>query len=323
MKRILSLSLALGLVASCSTLKPKPKVSEHANEVPAWAYAPAEGCSESAEMCASGEGPTSGVADANAMKSLASIFEVRVEASTSSLMTMSNNSALRQSQETAAVAVKDEVAQTLKAASIKSRHRFKGLSYSLASLDKHKASDNIRSAMDTAQAELDGLWQRKDRAGWARMWELLITRDSLNDRYALIMGNRVLYSPNAEQLQKWYQARKLVRTLGWQVVELPEIYAGALKSRLSEAGIVLQTAKSGERIRANLDSKQGHIKVDGFEKWEFVLTVEHLGGDDKKKGTLSVKTTSTGRSKADCEAKAHLTLMKGVESALGQLNLNE
>lgn len=315
--------LLLGLLSACSLLQSKPKMSEHASEVPAWAYAPAEGCDEGSELCASGEGPTGSIADANAMKSLASIFEVRIEASTTSLMTMTNDSAFRQSQETAAVAVKDEVQQTLKAASIKQRFRHKKLSYSLAVLDKHKASDNIKSAMDTAQAELEGLWQRKDRASWARLWELLLTRDSLNERYALIMGGKLPYAPTADQLQKWYQSRKLTRTLGWEVQDLPQVYAGALKSRLSEAGVALLPAKSGARIRANLEAKQGHINVSGFEKWEFVLTVEHLSDDDKKKGTVSVNTSTTGRSRADCEAKAQPTLIKGVESALGQLNLNE
>lgn len=323
MHRALSCLLTLTFFVSCSFMKPKPNVSEHANEVPAWAYAPTEGCDEGSELCASGEGPTSSIADANALKSLASIFEVRVEASTSSLMTMSNDSTLRQSQETAAVAVKDEVDQTLKAASIKNRFRLKGLSYSLASLDKRKAADNIRSSMDTAQAELEGLWTRKDRTGWSRMWELLLTRDSLNDRYALIMGGRVVYSPTAMQLQNWYQSRKVTKTMGWDSESIPAIYAGAIKSRLTEAGIALKKAKIGERIRARMTSTQGHINVTGFERWEFVLSIEHLSADGKKLGTLSATAQTTGRSKVDCETKAQSQIMKIVETDLPKLNLNE
>ena len=312
--------LALIMLAGCAT---RPEQSEHSKEVPGWAYAPAEGCDEGSELCASGEGPTGTVADANAMKSLASIFEVQITSSTSSLMTMSNDSVFRQSQETAAVSVKEEVDQTLKAASIKRRFRKAPLSYSLASLDKAKASDNIRSSMDTAQAELEGLWQRKDRTGWARMWELLLTRDSLNDRYALIMGGRMTYAPTAEQLQKWYQSRKLTRTIGWEQIDLPDNFAGALKSRLTEAGMALKTTKEGERVRATLEAKQGHINVSGFEKWDFVLTVEHLSADDKKLGTLSVNASASGRSRSDCEAKTRVTLMKAVDSGLSQLNLND
>lgn len=323
MHRALSCLFAVTFLVSCSLMKPKPKISEHSNEVPAWAYAPTEGCDEGSELCASGEGPTGPVADANALKSLASIFEVRIEASTSSLMTMTNDSTLRQSQETAAVAVKDEVDQTLKAASIKNRFRLKGLSYSLASLDKRKAADNIRSAMDTAQAELDGLWTRKDRTGWSRMWELLLTRDSLNDRYALIMGGRVPFSPTAQILQKWYQTRQITKTMGWDSEEIPAIYAGALKSRLTEAGIALKKTKTGERIRARMTSTQGHINVSGFERWEFVFLVEHLGADGKKIGTLSASAQTTGRSKVDCETKAQTQIMKAVETDLPKLNLNE
>lgn len=312
--------LSLLLISACAT---KPRVSEHSDEVPAWVYTPSEGCDEGAELCASGEGPNNSVADANAMKGLASIFEVRITGATSQLLTMSNDAVLRQSQETASASVKEEVDQTLKAASIKRRHRHKNLSYSLAALDKAKASDNIRSAMDTAQAELDGLWQRKDRTGWARMWELLLTRDSLNDRYALIMGGRMTYAPSADQLQKWYQSRKLTRSIGWEGQDLPEALAGSLKGRLTEAGMALTKSSEGERIRATFEAKQGFIKVTGFERWEFVLTVEHLDAGDKKLGTLSVNASATGRSRADCETKTRTTLMKAVDDGLTQLNLND
>lgn len=311
-------------ISGCSLWRPNtPKISEHADEVPAWAYSPLEGCDESLEMCASGEGRTGAQADANALKSLAAIFETRVEATTNSLMTMSANSATRQSQETAAVAVKEEVKQTLEAASIKQRHRHKGMSYSLASLDKSKASANLRAAIDRVQSELQGLWERKDRAAWGRMWELLITREGLNDRYGVMMGQRLSYEPSAALLQKWYQSRALTRSMGWENHDVPQALVAPLKAKLTEAGIALAPGATGERLKANWEAKQGFMNVKGFERWDFILTIEHLATDGTKKGVASVASSATGRTRVDCENKSKGELLKKLETELPKLNLKE
>ena len=94
-------------LGGCSLFHSKPQVSEHAKEVPAWAYAPMEECLEERELCASGEGPNQSVADANAFKALAAIFETKVTASTVSTTTATGVGAFAQAQETAAVNVKD------------------------------------------------------------------------------------------------------------------------------------------------------------------------------------------------------------------------
>ncbi len=312
----------LSLFAGCAWLRPAPVVSEHASEVPAWAYAPAEGCDESRELCASGEGPTSRQAEANALKGLAAIFETRVTSTTDSLSTMAQNASFRQSQETAAVAVKEEVDQTLEAASITKRHQRKGFHYALAALDKHKASSNLRAAIERAQAELEGLWKRRQRAGWARLWELLLTREALDDRHQLVTGRRLELQPRPLELQKWYQSRAVTRAIGWDS-DLPDTWGGPVKGRLTEAGIALRPATSGARVRARLEAKPGHLKVSGFEKWEFTLLLEHLDADGGKRGVLAARESATGRSRADCETKARPALLKAVETGLPQLNLED
>lgn len=326
--------LSLLLMASCSTKKKSSstpdestsdqstQVSEHAKEVPAWAYAPSEGCDEEAEICASGEGKNSSVADANALKSLAAIFETKITSTTQADAVMSQDQAYRSSRENAYASVREEVSQTLEAASIRQRHRHKGLSYSLAVLDKEKAAGSLITSMNRAQAELEGLWKRRDRTGWARMWQLLLTRDGIADRLFLITGSKRGGSPTAADLQGWYQGRKAQHAIGWESAGLSPELEGALKSRLTEAGWILQKS-AVQKVRATLEAKQTHLQVKGFEKWEFVLTMQHLGTDGNKVGVLTAETTTTGRSRVDCESKARAELLRTAETELTKLNLAE
>lgn len=315
---------SLLFLSSCALFKPKaPQTSEHAKEVPAWAYAPMEECMEERQLCASGEGKTSTQADANAMKSLAAIFETKIEASTSSTMTVSGNGALSQATETAQSSVRDEVKQTLEAAQVIKRHRFKNMSYSLASLDKTKASANLKAALDKVQAELEALWIRKDRTGWARMWELFQLREGLNDRYNIINSSRIPYSPSAAELQKWYQSRKAEVSMAIDLIDLPSEYEAQLKARLTNSGYRLFNFSTGARLKAQMTSKQEHMNVAGFEKWFFNLSMENISKAGAKIGGLSVSTTTTGRSKVDCEMKARSILMKEMEEKLHELNLQD
>ncbi len=327
MFKVLSTLLLATTLTGCALLRPKSKgkeavVSEHAGEVPAWVYSPADGCDEEAEMCASGEGPTGAVADANAMKALAAIFETRIVATTQSDAQMTQDQSWRSSREQATVSVREEVAQTLEAAGIKARHRHKGLSYSLAALDKEKAAGSLRTSMERTQAELENLWKRRDRTGWARMWELALTRDALGDRLFLITGGKAPYDPSVQDLQRWYQSRKAERALGWSARGLSPELEGAVKARLTESGWML--APGGARaVRAVLEARETHIKVEGFQKWEFSLVLTHTGADGAKKGVVNAMATTTGRSRADCETKARGALLKSIDAELSKLNLED
>src|SRR5690606_36014927 len=66
------------LLSSCSLFKSEPELSADSREVPGWVYAPYDACSESTELCATGEAKSSREAGAEARKNLASIFEVKV-----------------------------------------------------------------------------------------------------------------------------------------------------------------------------------------------------------------------------------------------------
>lgn len=313
----------LSLVGCTSLLRPKPLNSEHAKEVPQWAFAPMDECSEALQLCSSGEGETAGKADAHALKSLAAIFETKITGTAESTMIVRGSSVLAQAQETAVVNVRDEVKQTLEAAQIIKRHRYKKLNYSLASLDKTKASANLLAAMEKVQSELSALWQRRDRLAWARMWELFHQREGLNDRYTILNGTRQSFIPTAQELQAWYQSRRAEVPLALEAVGLPSEFSGALKARLTNSGYRVFDLNTGARLKAVWEAKKEHLNVEGFEKWFFLLRIENLSKAGAKVGALSESIAVTGRSRVDCEAKAREALIGLMESKLSELNLQD
>ncbi len=316
------LLLLLALVYSCAH-RPAPQNAPSAKELPAWVYAPMDECVEARELCASGEGQTGAQASANALKALGAIFETKVTGSTTSTMTVRGSAVLAEAQETAWVAVRDEVAQTLEAARISRQTRHKNMSYALASLDKAKASQNLRERMDTLQAELAGLWQRKDRTGWARMWQLFHQREGLNDRYAIVTGQRASYAPSAQELQAWYQSRRAEIPLALDHEAVPAELLAALKSRLTNAGYRLFDFKTGARLELRFAAAQEHLNVKDFEKWNFAFTLTHLSKNGAKVGVVDLRETVTGRSRVDCEARAREALVAQLEKRLSELNLQD
>jgi hypothetical protein len=314
----------LFVLSSCAFFKPAPPItSDHANELPDWAYAPMDACSEASEICASGEGKTNSIADANAKKSLASIFETKIEAQTSSHLSASGSAILMKAQESATVSVTETVNQTLEATQVIKRFRFKEMSYSLVSLDKAKASENLRARIDKIQSELSALWKRRDRTAWSRMWELAHQREALNDRFNIMMGERIQFTPNISELQAWYQSRRAEIPLAYEFIDLPKEYASQIVSRLTNSGYRLFEMNQGSRIKAVLESKKEHMNVKGFEKWFFNLTMENISKAGAKTGGLVAQATTTGRSKVDCEMKAREILLKEMEEKLQELNLQD
>lgn len=111
--------------------------------------------------------------------------------------------------------------------------------------------------------------------------------------------------------------------LALEAVDLPSEFAGALKARLTNAGYRVFDLNTGARLKAAWEAKKEHLNVEGFEKWFFLLRIEHLSKAGAKVGALSESIAVTGRSRVDCEAKAREALIGLMESKLSELNLQD
>ena len=63
------------------------------------------------------------------------------------------------------------------------------------------------------------------------------------------------------------------------------------------------------------------MKVSGFSKWSFLLTMNHKN-DNKVLGTLSERYVTSGRSEEDAELKIKENIIKDMETKINSLHLD-
>lgn len=306
----------------CSSLDKRPVLSDTAKDVPGWLYSPYEGCSEAQELCATGEAKSFLEADAQARLNLASIFEVQVKSD----MTVNSSSSqsspgLAQVRQDVLHTLKESVNQVLEAVEIKEHYKKDGLSYALASLDRARASEIIRSRLDRVDNELEVYWSRKQRTNLRKILRLTLTRENLNERLAIVTGHRKPGPVTYKEVMAWKDSRPKSGSINLKVGQAPEWLVEKLRELLTEAGFTIVRGEAAHVLTLNVDSIREFLNVSGFEKYTFTFTLQNNEGDDRKK-VITTSETVTGRSQADALLKVRHYFLEYLETHLSDLHLD-
>jgi LPP20 lipoprotein len=314
--------LMLLLLSSCALFQPKPELSETAKETPSWVYSPYNECNEQAELCATGEAKTLAQADAQARNNLASIFEVNVKsefnAQTTSTQTFPWQGAVR---EEVRHSLEESVHQILETVQIKKRAKDKGLTYSLASLDRIKSAELIGSRLSKLDDELNTLWSKRSRTNLRKIVRLYLERDKLNERYSIVSGSPRPSRMTYEDIMQWRQTRPRIEALALRVGQAPEWMTEKLKELLTEAGFRIVRGDAEKVISLNVDSIKEYLNVQGFEKYTFTLNLTSFDKGEKNK-VLTISETVTGRTQADALLKVKSYFNEYIEQHLSDLHLD-
>lgn len=314
--------LCLLLFSSCSYFKSKPGLSESSKETPGWIYAPYEECSEVSELCASGEAKNFAGADAAARSNLASIFEVKVKseftAFTSSSQTFPWAGSVKQEVQQS---LQESVDQVLEAVQIKKRFKKDGLSYSLASLDRAKASGLLGNRLQKIDDELNTLWAHRSRTNLRKIVRLYMEREKLNERYSIVAGQGRPSKMTYQDIVAWRESRPKVESLHLKVGQAPDWMTEKLKELLTEAGFRIVKGNSEKMISLNVDSIKEYLNVEGFEKYTFTMNLTSFESGEKKK-VLAASETVTGRSQSDALLKVRHYFTDYIEQHLSDLHLD-
>lgn len=314
--------LILLLICSCSHFQSKPELSETSKETPSWLFAPYEACSEDTELCATGEAKNYAQADLQARNNLASIFEVKVESElnvhTSSSQTFPWQGAVREEVQQS---LKESVNQVLETVQIKKHFKLKGLSYSLASLDRAKASELLGERITKIDDELNTLWARRSRTNLRKIVRLYLEREKLNERYSIVSGAPRPAKMTYRDIIAWRETRPKVENLALRVGQAPDWMTEKLKELLTEAGFRIVRGDSSKAISLNVDSIKEFLNVEGFEKYTFTMNLTSFEDGEKNK-VLSASETVTGRSQADALLKVKAFFNDYIEQHLSDLHLD-
>lgn len=314
--------LFLLLLSSCSFFQPNSELSETSKEFPRWIYAPYEACTEESELCATGEGKNGGEADAQARNNLASIFEIKVQSDftvqTSSSQSFPWQGAVRQEVQQS---LKESVDQILETVQIKNRYRQKGLTHSLASLDRSRASEILGNRLTKIDDELKVLWDKRSRTNLRKIVRLYLEREKLNERYSIASGQGRPSRMTYKEIMAWRETRPRVENIALRIGQAPEWMSEKLKELLTEAGFRIVKANTSKAISLNVDSIKEHLNVEGFEKYTFTMNMTSYEDGEKNK-ILAASETVTGRTQADALLKVKAFFNEYIEQHLSDLHLD-
>lgn len=310
------------LAASCSSYRPTAELSETSGEVPGWIYAPYEECSESAELCATGEAKLFAQADAQARNNLASIFEVSVKSEFNVLTSSSQNypwqGAVKQEVQHS---LQESVNQVLETVQIKKRYKHKGMVYSLAMLNRSEVSELLLVRLKKLDDELNTLWLKKSRTNLRRIIRLDLEREKINERYRIVSGAPFHMNVSFKDISAWKESRPKSESISLKIGQAPEWMTEKLKELLSEAGFRVVKGDSQKVISLNVDSIKEFLNVEGFEKYTFTMNLTSFENGEKNK-VLAASETVTGRSQADALLKVKLFFNEYIEQHLSDLELD-
>lgn len=314
--------LFLLLLSGCSLFEKRPHLSDSAKETPEWIYSPYDACSEEQELCATGEAKTYAEADVQARNNLASIFEVKVKSDlniqTSSTQTFPWQGSVKQEVQQS---LQESVDQVLETVQIKKHFKKEKLVYSLASLDREKASELLGARLTKLDDELETLWRRRSRTNLRNIVRLYLEREKLNERYSIVSGTPRPAPMTFEEIVAWRETRPKVEALVLRVGQAPPWMVEKLKELLTESGFRIVRGNAQKMVSLNVESIKEFLNVEGFEKYTFTMNLTSFEKGEKNK-VLSASETVTGRTQADALLKVKHFFTAYIEKHLSDLHLD-
>lgn len=323
------------IVASCSSTPKKSGSKKQSIDdaevqtpVPEWVYSPKSSCKNSLELCASGEGITLHQADLAAKNSLAGIFHTKINSSMtsnqSSLQDENDDIEETELTEQAVLEVNQSIDVILEAVSVKNRFKHDDIFYSHVALDIGKASTKIRTEIAEIDEEMRMLVIQGRRITYKKLLLLYEKRKFINMRLNLISESSVAKLVTLSQIQ----AIRFQRKTGNKKVKVsfglnfPVQLKKHLESLLTVSGYkIIKTDNIDFLVRAKYQAKEEFLKVQGFKKYSFIVSIDGKNNLQQKIGSFTLTKVSTGRNKVDAFLKVKDQLQKELDENFDKLNL--
>ncbi len=329
MNKFYILLLSATLLVGCATSKKKVDGAkgevdaEKSIDVPEWAYAPQDHCSKARYICASAEGSSFNASDLNAKNSLASIFETKIKSKFEVEQHDYSSDEMSAMMERVHDYVVESVDLVLKGAFIKDRYNKDNLFFSLAALDKVKATKILRREIGALDDQLEFLYKEGKKSSILRMHMLFDQREMLNQKYT-ILTNSVL--PTAFSFSKInslkYSKNKLNRVRVKPVNTVPRTILKWMESLFTGLGYkVLKDSDVDYLVKIKYFAKEEYMKVRGFKKYNFSIIAEAKNNAGEKIGVSTSSIISTGRNKQDAFLRIKEKLQDKFKEDISKLNL--
>lgn len=315
------LSLCLFVLIGCATAEKSAHKTDSSR--PKWIYSPSDGCVSGRDLCASAEGINFTQSDILAKKALAAVFGTKIKSRFEIDRSSLSSSEVNSLEESISNNIQEEVEVVLKTATIKDRFQEKGIYFSLAQVDKNKASKLLRAEISRLDNSLLHYFKLRNRLNIKKMTIAYNTREQLNERL-IVLSNRGIKSPvelNQIKMLKFLGTgeEKIFIKVG---DNFPKDLVGNLESSLLELNYKIVSEKKAEFIlKLDFNEEKQYLNVGGFEKYSFLVTVSTYNRKERKIGGYVSNISSRGRTKQDARDKMKQQMLKEFEQKIEKLNL--
>jgi hypothetical protein len=248
------------------------------------------------QLCAVGEGDSYNLSSATARKGIAQIFKTRIkakfQASTSIVGDTVDEDLSSQLEE-----ITDEVLEGVEIT--KSYDSGKSF-FALAVLNKSKAAKRYKKELDRIDQKISEYASEKKGRSLHVLQKLFKKRDVVHGRYEFLTGREVRppksYLAIERSVRKGISRFRLELELGG---EQQERIGPVVQEALSAFGYKLvsgsSAVKATHKIQANYSSKALHMKVKGFLKYQYMITLSVVDRSGVKVGALEHLVIAVGR----------------------------
>lgn len=316
-----NLLLAL-LLTSCSQITQK-NIEEGEQPFPVWVYSAYDFCSETSELCATGEGPQFSSSDNEARSNLASIFKVQISSSIQSSITEDHSVHQMEMKvrSQASKSLKASVDEVLESVQIKQRYQKDGIHFSLAKLDRLVATQIFNKRIKKIDEELMAFWNKKQRTLVRKLLKLSAERSAIEEKLAILTPVFEPAPVSYQQILDWSLSPAEPKTIALKIGNAPKWLTSKLSSLLNEVGYKISSHEAKDVITVNVTSIKEFLKIEGFEKYTFTMNITNIVNGDKV-GHLTKVETVMGRNQEDALLKIKNSFSEFLEEQLYQLNLD-
>lgn len=328
MNNIFVLLLSAILITGCATKHKENEIEKHVDaeksvDVPEWVYAPQDQCSKARYICASAEGSSFNTSDLNAKNSLASIFETKIKSKFEVEQHDYSSDEMQAMMERVSDSVSESVELVLNGAFIKERHQKDNLFFSLAALDKIKATKLLRQEIGSLDDQLEFLFKEGKKSSILRLHMLLDQREMLNQKYTILTESMLPTDFNFSKINSLkYSKNKLNRVRVKAVNTVPRTMLKWMESLFTSLGYkVLKDSDVDYLVKIKYFAKEEYMKVRGFKKFNFSIVAEAKNNAGEKIGVSTSEIISTGRNQQDAFLRIKEALQEKFKEDVSKLNL--
>jgi hypothetical protein len=273
-------------------------------------------------------------AQTNARKNIALMLEASVK---SNFTTTTTHQQITQasgvsgsSQQDVTAFIQEATEETLRGVVIKEQFTDQDACYALALLDRQQAARDLQEKIEGIDAQITSLYQTGKRSSFYKMLKLIPGRNVLAEKVLTLTGKTVPFPVARREIQnkqRSYEAQRPAVKLIFQDEQLgareKSNVQHLVQKVLTENGYQARNKGAVYQITVVADGRPEHLKVEGFEKqtWQLSLKSTRLA-DETSLGSLEISAVASGRNAKDIWAAVEKELAEQLNQQFLELNLD-